>query len=383
MRNAALAGVVVLLVCLAAACGGDSAAERAAEAAGKPGDPGLLKLREDALAAARVWTAPEIPISEANLRDNPPGPGAFASDAEIACRFKIQEVNGLTPKFYCELADGDVVKIKYGAGNAELPAEVAATRLLGALGFAADRMYVVKRVNCAGCPTYPYYALRCLQDVGVRSACLPGGVDYDRVVSFDAAVVERRLEGRKIEATPKHVGWPWFELEKIDPARGGSPLAEVDALRLMAVLLSHWDNKAENQRLLCPAGHDLGDGGCARPVAMLQDVGATFGPAKAELHNWRTTPIWADPKACTVSMKNLPWNGATFPDRQISEGGRLFLLNLLEQLNDQQIRDLFVGSRITAFDQLSAEGRHPDAWLRVFNDKVKQIRDGGPCPNGQ
>ena len=382
MRNAALTGIIVLLAGIAAACSGDSSAERAAEATGERGDPALLKLREEAMATADVWTVPAVPIPEANLRDNPPGPGAFPSDAEIECRFKVEEVSGLTPKFYCELPGGDVVKIKYGSGNAELPAEVAATRLLGALGFGADRMYVVKRVKCAGCPPYPYYALRCLKDVGVRSVCLPGGIDYSRVLTFDSAVVERRLEGRKIEA-PQHVGWPWFELEKIDPARGGSPLAEVDALRLMAVLLAHWDNKAENQRLVCPAGQDRGDGGCVRPLAMLQDVGATFGPAKAELHNWRTTPIWVDRKACTVSMKNLPWNGATFPDRQISEGGRLFLLDLLEQLSDEQIRDLFIGSRLTAFDQLSAEGRNPAAWMLTFKDKVKQIREAGPCPDPQ
>ena len=370
-------GLLTMVTAAAAGCSGKSDSERAGASASA--DAGAVAIRNDALAAARVWTAPDIPISEANLRDNPPAADGFASDAEIDCRFKVQEVNGLTPKFYCELPGGDTVKVKYGTSNAELPSEVAATRLLRALGFGADRMYVVKRVKCAGCPTAPYYALRCLQDVGVRSVCLPGGIDYDRVVSFDFAVIERRLEGRKIEAPPQHVGWPWFELEKIDPARGGSPLAEVDALRLMAVLLGHWDNKAENQRLLCPVGHDREDGGCARPLAMLQDVGATFGPNKAELHNWRVTPIWVDRKACTVSMKHLPWNGATFPDRQISEGGRLFLLNLLEQLSDQQVRDLFVGSRITAFDQVSGEGRHPDAWLRAFNDKVKQIREAGPC----
>ena len=382
MRAVLLTGVVVLVATLTSSCGGNSS-DLAAEAAATPPDPSALKHRHDALAAAHVWTPPAVRIAEANLRDNAPGPGAFPSDAEVLCRFTVREVSGTTPKFYCELPGGDVVKVKYGVGNPELSAEVAATRLLAALGFGADRMYVVKRVKCAGCPSYPFYTLRCLQRVGVQAVCLPGGIDYDRVVSFDAAVVERRLEGRKIEAPPHHVGWPWFELEKVDPARGGSSRAEVDALRLMAMLLAHWDNKAENQRLLCPAGEDRVDGGCVRPLAILQDVGATFGPKKAELHNWRNTPIWTDAKACKVSMHSLPFAGATFPDRQISEEGRRFLLDLLEQLSDHQLRGLFEGSRMTTFEQISGEGRNPDAWVRVFNDKVRQIRSAGPCPSAQ
>lgn len=375
MRTLCNVGALLVTVTGAIACGG-SDPEPTAEAANPAA---VIKMRDDALASARVWAAPAIPVSEMNLRDNPPGPGAIPADAEVACRFTLEEVSGTTPKFYCELPDGQVVKIKYGTGNPELPAEVAATRLLAALGFGADRMYVVKRVRCAGCPTYPFHALRCLQEVGVKSACLPGGIDYSRDVSFDAAVVERRLEGRKIEALPNHVGWAFYELENVDQARGGSSRAELDALRLMAMFLAHWDNKAENQRLLCPPRADRPDGSCERPMAILQDVGATFGPTKLDLHNWRNTPIWADGRSCTVSMKSLPWSGATFPDWKISEEGRLLLLGLLDQLSEQQLRDLFEGSRIATLDQVSAEGRHVDNWVRAFRDKVDQIRKAGPC----
>lgn len=368
-----LLGAAALLI----ACG-TSDPEPNAEAASKSPDA-VRRMREDALASARVWTTPAIPVSQANLGDNPPGEGAFADDAEVVCRFTLQEVNGTTPKFYCEMPDKSVVKIKYGAGNPELPGEVAATRLLHALGFGADRMYVVKRVQCAGCPTYPFLTLRCLQEVGVKSACLPGGINYESTVAFDAAVIERRLDGRKIEAPPTHVGWAWYELEKVDQSRGGASRAELDAFRLMAMFLAHWDNKSENQRLLCPPDADRPDGSCTRPLAILQDVGATFGPNKLDLHNWQQTPIWADARTCTVSMKSLPFNGATFPDRKISEEGRTLLLGLLEQLSDQQLRDLFEGSGVTTFDQLSGRGRNANNWVSAFRDKVAQIRNAGPC----
>jgi len=336
--------------------------------------------RDAALASARVWRRPPVPVPQANLRVNPQGPGAFTDSDEVHCRFRVETVSGTTPKFYCELPTGEAVKIKYGAGNPELHAEVAASRLLTTLGFSTDRMFVVRRVRCAGCPTLPFQSLRCLDRTGIKSACFPGGIDYGTETVFEVAVIERKLPGRVIESVEDE-GWAWFELDRIDPARGGASRAEVDALRLLAVFLAHWDNKASNQRLVCPPDAEGDDGACLRPVAILQDLGATFGPLKIDLQNWRQGRIWKDGATCTVSMKHLPWGGGTFPDRQISEGGRRLLLGLLEQLSDQQLLDLFEGSRVTWHDQLSAEARRADAWVRVFKDRVRQIREGGPCGN--
>src|SRR5215210_3347248 len=85
-----------------------------------------MQRRAEALAAARVWNAPPVPVRQANLRDNPEGPGSVRADQDIDCRFTTHEVSGTTPKFYCELPGGEVVKVKYGTGNPELRAEVAA-----------------------------------------------------------------------------------------------------------------------------------------------------------------------------------------------------------------------------------------------------------------
>jgi hypothetical protein len=80
-------------------------------------------------------------------------------------------------------------------------------------------------------------------------------------------------------------------------------------------------------------------------------------------------------------MEHLPWGGATFPERRISEAGRLMLLGLLEQLSERQLEALFDGSRVTSYDQVTGESRRADAWVRVFRDRVDQIRKGGPCPS--
>jgi hypothetical protein len=288
-------------------------------------------------------------------------------------------MDGTTPKFDCEIEKGDVIRVKYGRGNPELYAEVVTTRLLSALGFGADRVLVVRKVACAGCNAFPFHSLRCLSETGLERACFPRGVNYSNTTGFTDVVVERRLEGRRIEAA-ENQGWAWYELDQVDAAIGGAPRAHVDALELLAVVIAHWDNKAENQRLVCLPGGDLPDGGCARPLAMLQDVGASFGPVKLDLHNWRASPVWADPRSCRVSMEDLPWGGGTFPEQQISEAGRLFLLSLLDQLSPEQIEDLFGGARIDASEVVSVESRRPGAWAAAFLEKVRQIREGGPCP---
>jgi hypothetical protein len=336
-------------------------------------------LRERALASAHVWRAPSVPVAQAVLGENPGGASSFKETDEVSCRFVKKKVGGRTPKFNCELPSGEVVKVKYGTANAEVHAEVAATRLLAALGFGADHMFVVRKVRCAGCPALPFPALKCFGETHLDSVCFPGGLDYEKTVEFDPVVIERRLEGRVIEGHEDQ-GWAWFELDRVSADRGGSPRAEVDALKLMAVFLAHWDNKAENQRLVCLPGGDRPNGSCARPFALIQDLGSTFGPAKVDLHNWRNTPVWTDRASCRVSMARLPFEGATFRDQQISEDGRRLLVSLLEQLSPSQLTDLFTRSRITTFDTVSLENRRADAWVAAFQEKVRELKEAGPCP---
>ena len=334
--------------------------------------------REASLVRARVWSPPRSPIPSVDFSINPPGPDSFDPNADIDCSFVKKKIGGTTPKFYCKLASGETLKVKYGEPNGEIPAEIAATRLLSALGFPSDRMYRVHSVRCRGCPVLPQQALQCLDKGGPASICMEGASEDD-VRTFAYAAIERPFEGRKIEAQEDQ-GWSFFELDKIDPAAGGSPRAHVDALRVIAVLLAHWDNKGANQRLVCPPGADRPDGSCSAPIAMIQDLGATFGPHKMDLLNWRNAPVWKDARSCQVSMASLPFGGATFPERRISEEGRRFALQLLQQLSRQQIDTLFEAAGVTSFNHVVAEAHRTEAWTNTFLDKVKQIASAGPCP---
>jgi hypothetical protein len=143
--------------------------------------------RDQALRAARVWSEPPTPIRSANLAANPAN--GFRTDEDVACTFRLQTSGGFTPKFECALPSGEEIKVKYGHRAVEVFGEVAATRLLSALGFGADRMYVVRSVRCRGCPLFPYPRTPLL-DAARR--------DMGREVTFTLAAIERKLPGRAI-----------------------------------------------------------------------------------------------------------------------------------------------------------------------------------------
>jgi len=326
--------------------------------------------RTDAIVRAQVWKEPAAGPMQARVP-------ATAVIQELSCRFVLKRLKGTTPKFNCVLGTGEEVRIKYGAGP-EIPSEAAATRLLRALGFGADEITLVRHLRCYGCPLEPFAVSKAVQTIGAGGA-YAHAIDYADAHDYEWVALERKYHGVPIE-TPTIEGWAFPELSHIDPAKGGAPRAQVDALRLVSVFLAHWDNKADNQRLVCDR-HEWPDGSaCPAPFMMLQDLGATFGPMRVDLPSWRATPIWRDRAACTISMHALPYEGGTFPDVSVSEAGRVMAVRLLEQLSRDQLRQLFIASRMTSYDGIDGEARNADTWARVFEDKVRQIRQGGPCP---
>jgi hypothetical protein len=294
---------------------------------------------------ATVWEPRDIP--SADVAAGPDEPGAFAPDAVVSCDFAGRPGSGRSPKFTCALSPHDRVKVKFGQTNGEVYAEVAATRLLWLLGFYADRMYPV-RVLCRHCP----------QKLGGTATSDPD------VSEFAIAAIERPFAGAEIDLRHRR-GWEWGEL---DIAKGSSR-RERDALKLAAVLMQHTDSKSEQQRLLCP------DAACERPVAMITDLGMTFGraslynnnsPSSVNLGAWARTPVWAGPSGCTGNITKSSTGSLDRP--QISEAGRAFLAERLRQVSDRQLRDLFTVAR---FDK--RHGDSIDAWIAAFRAKCREI----------
>jgi hypothetical protein len=292
-------------------------------------------------------------------------------DDTLTCRFVAEDPTGTTPKFHCVVDGGEIVKVKYGR-NAEIHAEAAATRLLSAVGFPADRVVIVPRVRCYGCPRLPF-------ETELVASLLPGkprvgARDDTRYSEFTLAAVERRFPAPAIE-TEHTEGWAWWEMKQ-----STAPRADLDALRLLAAFLAHWDNKSENQRLVClDEAPQAAGAACARPLAMIQDLGATFGPSKVNLARWRETPVWSDARTCTLSMRLLPYGGGTFPDVRISEAGRMQLAQRLAAFSDADIRALFVEAHFPQFYSSTPDDRDLTAWTEAFRRRVDQIVTAGPC----
>jgi hypothetical protein len=322
--------------------------------------------RLEAIRRAQVWMPTQI--ASMDLRAGPQDPEGFEAGETVVCDFvKHSRGNGATPKFWCAMTPGDVAKVRYREHNGHVYAQVAATRLLWALGFGADRAYPV-RVICRDCPPDPWASLH--KEPGLPPAIL-----------FDPATIDRKMPGKTLETKPDQ-GWAWKELDSVDEAAGGAPLAHRDALKLLAVFIQHTDTKSSNQTLMC-LDKQFGkpdEGQCTRPFMMIPDLGTTFGhantfnrdaPGSVNFQNWSQTPIWRDKeKGNGHCFGNLPGSvTGTLDSPSISEAGRKFLADLLVQLSDTQLHDLFDVARFTRRDPKASI----EDWVQAFKHKRDEI----------
>jgi hypothetical protein len=312
----------------------------------RPLDASVSRL--DAIRSAQVYLPTDV--RHKDLRRGPRERGGFAPNQLVRCDYLQAAFDGKSPKFECALAADDRVKVKYGADNGEVYAEVAATWLFWALGFGADRVYPV-RVECHGCP-----------------AGFEGSADPLRTVLVDPASIERKFDGAPLVSSAG-AGWAWPELDLIDEHAGGAPRAHVDALKLLAAMLQHTDSKPVNQRIVI-----LPDG---RPFMLVQDLGLTFGRANVmnrdrigsvDYGGWAHTPVWAPGPGCVANIERS-FTG-TLDHPRIGEAGRALLSGLLDQLSREQIEDLFDVARFAERSRHSVTD-----WTEAFLHKRAEIRD--------
>jgi hypothetical protein len=362
------------------------------------------KDRQAAIHAASLFTAKAV--ADANILEGPTQKKKqfqLHFNDKLICDFAApgSQMGGKTPKFSCKItrvesADGTVqtstpemdeepVKVKFGADDNEVYAEVAATRLMWALGYYADAWFPV-RVECHNCPENPV------------SGSGPTGTRM-----FDPATIVRKYPGNKMyENGNEEQGWSWKELDTAN----GRPTYERDGLKLLGAFLQHSDNKPPQQRLSCDKvkideSTQPFTTTCEKPVMMVQDVGATFGSggwftsngsAKMNLHNWSGKKLWnkvgteASPTHCQASLSKSLTAHDGLSDPLISEEGRRFDAGLMCQLSDHQVEELFKAARVAAMPQY----HNPDGsfksgveeasivrqWVEAFKQKREQLASG-------
>jgi hypothetical protein len=412
--------VVVYLSSLGLHTNAQSLAISSAAGGAAQGGPTRLEVskqdRLHHLEQARIFTVRET--STLDLRTGPVEGLTFDPATAVACQYDAPGIRlgGATPKFLCRVGD-TVYKVKYlpsarygttgkngHSADREIYGEMAATRLFWALGFGADQVFLTN-VTCHGCPASPHDGPN-EREQRTRA--------YSRSVRpIGIALIERRFDGATIAAGGKE-GWTWSELQQhAGRAHAPSVREQAEALQLLQVFVQHGDCKPEQQRLVClPGGAVPRESGaatrstqdaddreeadglayvCQSPFALVEDLGATFGGAgaftgsgaKMSLSDWAKKPVF-DPTiyretggACRgVLTPSLSCSGG-IENPVITEAGRQFLLNRLQQLSDAQLHDLFVAARVTDFcDDAAACG--VEAWVAVFKDKVRQIA-AHPC----
>ena len=356
--------------------------------------------RREYLRRARIFDP--VDVAARDLMVGPPDRHAFGFRERVSCDFIEPRadhvpVGGTTPKFFCRLRHQRRpvdVKIKYGRDNREIYGELLGSRLLWALGVAVDRDYPV-RVRCHDCPVEPWNAYRdyARPDASPRATRLIDDAVLQRL--YPGAPIEEclRLDGERCAQARSDQGWSFAELDLIDPAVGGAPRAEVDALRLLAAFIAHGDDKPSNQRLICPFGAVDDAGSCRAPRLLVADLGSTFGrgasrvlgiidrEARPSFAAWSSLPMWQDAASCRAYL--VARDSASHP--QVHEAGRRLLAERLSSLTERQLRDLFIIARVEEMGETVAGAggqSRPvtvDDWVAAFRRRRAAIVDHR-CP---
>ena len=298
-----------------------------------------------------VWTDPgdirsrDLFYGIGTKKDVPAGPFTF----------KGEDKGGTSPKFEVTDASGEDWKAKLGP---ETQPETAASRIMWAIGFAANENYFLREMEVPGIAGH--------QKRGKEF------VDKSNIA-----------HGVRLQRTPKHEKkakqWNWSD----NPVKG---TREFNGLRVMMALFSNWDLKSDNN-----AVYVLKDDP-SKVLYGVTDLGASFGTSgksyteAASKNNLKAyskhkfiskvTPTYVDFNFPThpnisyyVPLFEFPfvwrqwrhrWIGRHIPIEDVKWVG-----SLLSQLSDGQVRDAFKAAGYTP--------EQVDAFSKALESRITQI----------
>ncbi|HEV7472654.1 MAG TPA: hypothetical protein VGN90_01325 [Pyrinomonadaceae bacterium] len=252
------------------------------------------------------WTAP-ADIGSRNLYL---GPGGARMKPDLRrIRFIKEEKGGYSKKFRISDAAGNEWVAKVGK---EAQSETAAVRLVWAAGYETEVNYLVPRLTIPGKGTFE----------NVRLEARPNS--------------EKRLDE-----------WPW----KDNPFIGSR---EFQGLKVMMLLLSNWDIKDTNNKIIAVQGTD-------ELRYIISDLGATFGKTGHLPFFWRFNRSRNQPtdyaKASFIedvdgNVVDFRYGGRTrgiFKDITVEQAK--WIGEWLSRLSPRQIQDAFRAANYTPSEQ--------------------------------
>ncbi|MEW6126554.1 MAG: hypothetical protein AB1757_05900 [Acidobacteriota bacterium] len=289
-----------------------------------------------------MWEKP----ADITARDLYYGPGGKEGAPELATTFKFiqRRTTGTSEKMDVEDNLGRKWVVKFGP---EVRAEVAASRIIWAIGYHADQDYFVKRAHIEG----------------------RGGFDIGDVR------FERDDDGFKSEGR-----WAW----DANPFLGKR---EFEGLKVVTALIKNWDLKDLNNKIVRPS-KKTGDPN--KMIYYVSDVGASLGNTGSGFNDiglFKDFP--ADRAINYENAKGHPVAFAAEPFITGTQNGEVMLYskrkrcqeifkgvkvesarwvgNLLAQLTDEQWRDAFRSANFT--EQEIA------LYVKTFKERVRQLQE--------
>jgi hypothetical protein len=274
--------------------------------------------------------------------------------------FVKEDLSGTNPKFVVTDRDGVQWKIKLGE---EAKPEVAASRLVWAVGYFTNEDYYLAEIHIAGLPAKLH---RGRQFIGA------GGI-----------VRDARMQ-RMDKTTSKKIGnWPW----KQGPFAG---TRELNGLRALMAVINNWDLKDINNKVFAEKGREAGVDP-PKQTYIVSDLGASFGTtgfvvglrkSRGNLEAFRSSrfvtkvrPQYVDfatpSRATLLDIFNPPeffmrlhlrWIG-----KRVPRSDAKWMASLLARLSPEQIRDAF---RAAGYSPDEVEG-----FAEVLEKRISILND--------
>jgi len=267
-------------------------------------------------------------------------------------KFLEEDMHGTNPKFDVRDSSGEKWRVKMGP---EVHPEVAASRLLWAVGYCTNDNYFLATLPVSDMPQH----LRRGQKLAGTSGTVPN------------VRLQRRPKGLK-----KVGNWNWVK----NPLVG---TREFNGLRVMMALLRNWDMDDDNSAILQDEKYEN------RTVYQVSDLGATLGKrgrgyhfktSVGNLEAFQRGKLMANirPDSVDLDFPKMPPFGF-FLDRsfyrnqkQIQSIGKniprsdaKWIGNLLDQLSADQIRDAF---RAAGYSKEWIEG-----YTRIILARIREL----------